>query len=117
MLTTVHVKAEIISGVPVALLTTEKVGEYECTAIEHDLLKIAESCRYRYVVDFTQVKLLSSVGIGLLIKLQKTTAAGKGKLVLCGLDPNILKLLQMTRLDKGLTIVATRDAAIKLFHE
>ena len=55
------------------------------------------------------------MGIGLLLKLDKLAAQHKppGKIVYFGMDPQIFKLLQMTRLDKGLAIVKDRDAAVK----
>lgn len=114
-----HVSSSLVNGVPVAVLTTEKVGEYECHAIEVDLTKLGAEHRQRYAVDFSQVKLLSSVGIGLLLKLNKLAAQHKppGKVVFYSMDPQIFKLLQMTRLDKGLAIAKDRDAAVKVLQE
>ncbi|MDP1661820.1 MAG: hypothetical protein Q8L55_07875 [Phycisphaerales bacterium] len=115
MVYSAHVTSSIVNGVPVAVLTTEKVGDYETHAIEVDLCKLATECRHRFAVDFSQVRLLSSVGIGLLLKLNKLAAQHKpaGKIVYFSMDPQIFKLLQMTRLDKGLAIVKDRDAAVK----
>jgi anti-anti-sigma factor len=115
MVHSAHVTSSIVNGVPIAILTTEKVGDYETHAIEVDLTKLGSEYRFRFAVDFTQVKLLSSVGIGLLLKLNKLAAQNKpaGKIVYYSMDPQIFKLLQMTRLDKGLAIVKDRDAAVK----
>lgn len=113
MVQSAHVKSELVGGVPVALLTTEKIGEYETGAIETDLAKLAAECRHRFAIDFSQVRLLSSVGIGLLIKLQKLAKAGGGRIVYCCIDPSIIKLLAMTRLDKGMPIYPDRAAAVK----
>lgn len=115
MIQSAHVTSSLVGGVPVAVLTTEKVGDYECHAIEVDLTKLGSEHRWRIAVDFTQVKLLSSVGIGLLLKLNKFASQHKppGKVVHFAMDPQIFKLLQMTRLDKGLAIVKDREAAVK----
>lgn len=115
MVQSVHVTSSIVQGVPIALLTTEKVGDYETHALEVDLSKLAAEYRCRYAVDFSQVKLLSSVGIGLLLKLNKMAATHKpaGKVVFFSMDPQIFKLLQMTRLDKGLNIAKDKEAAVK----
>jgi anti-anti-sigma factor len=119
MIQSAHVSSSLVNGVPIAVLTTEKVGDYECHAIELDLTKLANEHRQRYAVDFTQVRLLSSVGIGLLLKLNKMAAQHKpaGKVVFFSIDPQIFKLLQMTRLDKGLAIQKDRDAAVKFLQE
>lgn len=116
MLKTTHVQAGLVNGVPVALLTTEKVGEYEAHAIEVDLLGLGEANRQRYAVDFSQVRLLSSVGIGLLIKLTKAANAGKGKAVFFGMDKNLLGLLAMTKLDRGMALAKSQDDAVKLLQ-
>lgn len=113
MIQSAHISSSIVNGVPVAVLTTEKVGDYESHTIEVDLLKLASECRHRYAVDFSQVKLLSSVGIGLMLKLNKLALTNKGKIIFFAIDPQIFKLLQMTRLDKGLSIAADRDSAVK----
>jgi anti-anti-sigma factor len=117
MLKTTYVDAKLDNGVPVCLLTTEKVGDYECTQIETDLSTIGSAHRWRLVIDFAQVKLLSSVGIGLLLKLNKLATAGKGKVIFCNFDPNIFKLLQMTKLDKGLPIAKDKASAVKTLQE
>ncbi len=117
MLQTTHVKADLVGGVPVALLTTEKVGEYEAHAIEVDLLGLGQSHRHRYAVDFSQVRILSSVGIGLLIKLTKAATVGKGKVVFFGMDKNLLDLLAITRLDKGMSLSKSQADAVKVLQE
>ncbi len=111
---TAHVKATVVNGVPVALLTTEKIGEYESGAVEQDLTALAAQHRYRYAVDFSQVRLLSSVGIGLLIKLHRVAAANKGKVAYFGMDTNLMGLLKMTKLDKGLPIAKDQAAAVAM---
>lgn len=116
MLKTAHVSASLVNGVPVALLTTEKVGEYECNAIEIDLTGLAEANRCRYAVDFSQVRMLSSVGIGLLIKLTKQASAGKGKVVFFGMDANVRSLLSLTKLDKMMAIAKSQDEAVKMLQ-
>jgi len=115
MINSAHITSSIVNGVPVAVLTTEKVGDYETHAIEVDLGRLAAECRHRFAVDLSQVRLLSSVGIGLLLKLNKLAATHKppGKVVFFAIDPQIFKLLQMTRLDKGLAILPDREAAVK----
>jgi anti-anti-sigma regulatory factor len=120
MLRTTHVRAALIEGVPVAALTTEKIGEYEAHAIEVDLSGLGAAHRWRMAVDFSQVRLLASVGIGLLIKIQKLAGAnpaesgGKGRVVYFGMDANVRSLLAITRLDKGMTIVEDQGAAVAL---
>jgi anti-sigma B factor antagonist len=66
----------------------------------------------RVVLDFTPVRQLASQAIGIIVSLHKKTAAVKGgKLVLCGLSPQLLQLLKITRIDRLLKIVKDQKEA------
>jgi anti-sigma B factor antagonist len=69
--------------------------------------------RHHLVLDFTPVKYLSSQAIGLLVSLQRRLAAHKpGSFILCGVGPQLLQLLKITRLDRILTIKPTQKEAL-----
>ena len=66
----------------------------------------------RVLLDFTPVHHLSSQAIGIIVNVHKKTAAKKGgKLVLCGVCPQMLQLLKITRLDKLLKMVKDQKEA------
>lgn len=66
------------------------------------------------LLDFTSVKYLSSQAIGIIITLnKKATQQPGGRLVLCGVNESLLKLLKITRLDRILKIAATREQALE----
>jgi anti-sigma B factor antagonist len=66
----------------------------------------------RMVLDFTPVLQLSSQAIGMIVNVNRKTAAIKGgKLVLCGVSPQMLQLLKITRLDRLLKIVKDQKEA------
>jgi anti-sigma B factor antagonist len=76
---------------------------------------IDEEKRDRLVLDFTKVKYLSSQAIGIILTLNKKlsgASAGGDKLVLCGVGPQLLQLLKITRLDRILTIKDTQKEAV-----
>lgn len=68
----------------------------------------------RLLLDFTPVEFLSSQAIGIVVGLHKKVAkiAG-GKLVLCGVGPQLMQLLKITRLDRMLKVAKNRQEAIK----
>lgn len=69
--------------------------------------------RHQLLLDFTPVKYLSSQAIGIIITLnKKATQQEGGRLVLCGVNESLMKLLKITRLDRILKIVPTRDDAM-----
>ena len=55
----------------------------------------ARACR-KLILDLTKVKFLSSSALGILINLRSKAAAIKGKLVICGLRKELLKVFQVT---------------------
>ena len=71
--------------------------------------------RDHVVLDFAKVKYLSSQAIGIILTLNKKLsggAAGGENLVLCGVGPQLMQLLKITRLDRILTIKNTQQEAV-----
>ena len=73
---------------------------------------VDDSPSRRYLLDFSKVKYLSSQAIGMVVALNKKlmgqTDAG---LVLCGVGPQLLQLLKITRLDRVFKIAKTAEDA------
>jgi anti-sigma B factor antagonist len=69
--------------------------------------------RRQVVLDFTPVKYLSSQAIGVILALHKTLTQLDGKLVLCGVGPQLLQLLKITRLNLVLKVVPTQKEAME----
>lgn len=108
---TTHAVVVDAEGVAVATVLCERYSEHEAKPIEHDLLDAAAKCAHKLVVDMSKVAMLASAGIGSLISLHQACAKAGGKLVICALDPQIEKMLKLTRMDKMLVIVDSREAA------
>lgn len=56
--------------------------------------------KQKLVLDFSNVKFLSSQVLSLLLTLNKKASAIKGTLVLCSLRPELMKIFTITNLDK-----------------
>jgi anti-anti-sigma factor len=71
--------------------------------------------RTHVVLDFGKVKYLSSQAIGIILTLNKKLtggSAGGDGLVLCGVGPQLMQLLKITRLDRILTIKNSQQDAV-----
>jgi anti-anti-sigma factor len=71
--------------------------------------------RTHLVLDFAKVKYLSSQAIGIILTLNKKLSGGSGggdNLVLCGVGPQLMQLLKITRLDRILTIKDSQQDAV-----
>jgi len=64
-----------------------------------------------YIFDLTDVPYIDSAGLGMLVS-QFTRCQGRGvRLVLAGVNPRVLQLLQITRLNNLLPMAATVEEA------
>jgi anti-anti-sigma factor len=101
----------------VAFQTSSLMNPADVERLRGDLIRLVdEEKRTHLVLDFTRVQFLSSQVIGILLTLNKKLTgafAGGAQFVLCGVGPQLLELLKISRLDRILTIKATRREAIK----
>ena len=99
----------------IVTFTTESLaGSLELERIGQSLFRLVdEEKRHLLVLDFTPVKYLSSQAIGIILSLDKRLKAHKGsRFVLCGVGPQLLQLLKITRLDRILTIKTNQQEAV-----
>lgn len=112
MLNSTHVEATIVDGVLVAKLKCEKLGEYESAIVQSEVTTAAKTTAWRVALNFSDVQLISSVGLGLIVSLNKSAKAGKGKMSMFNLNANLTNLFKITRLDSGLLIKPDQTSAI-----
>ena len=96
--------------------TASLMNPLELEQIGNALFKLVdEDSSGRLVLDFTKVQYLSSQAIGIILTLNKKltggSAGGEG-LVLCGVGPQLMQLLKITRLDRILTIKPSQKEAV-----
>ena len=65
------------------------------------------------VVDLSEVHLMNSSGLGMLVAASTSLRSGGGRLMVVGANERIRSLLKMTRLDTVFPSYATRDEAIE----
>ncbi len=94
--------------------TDEKIlEEADVRAIEQSLLSVIEQGeKLNLVLNFGNVKFLSSAVLGLLIKLSRRIYERDGRLALCGINPKIYEIFKITRLTKVFDICTDVDTAI-----
>jgi anti-sigma B factor antagonist len=74
---------------------------------------VDNQARRKILLDFTQVKFLSSSMLGVLIRLKKRADAIKGRVVIVGLKPDLHKVFKITRLDKLFEFYDQEDDAMQ----
>ena len=71
--------------------------------------------RKKLILDFSKVRFLSSMAVGVLITLRKKAAAIKGTLVICGLRKQLMEVFEIMKIKKLFTFCTTQNEAMKAF--
>lgn len=99
-------------GVPVARIVCTSIGQRESTVLSDEFTGLGERSGWRFVVDLSDVTVITSIGLGVLITLQKNASANKGRVALFGLGSELRQLMKMTKLDRMLTVTKDGPSAI-----
>ena len=71
--------------------------------------------RRMLLLDFRQVKYLSSTMMGVLLALHKKARAINGQVVVCGLNPSLRRAIRFMRIDSVLNVVDSEQQAMSQF--
>jgi anti-sigma B factor antagonist len=110
-----RINVEKLEICTVITFTSEKIlEEREITALEHSIMPIIDQTKGPNVVmNFANVKFLSSAVLGLLIRISKKIYQRGGQLKLCGINSKIFEIFKITRLDRVFDVFADVDAAVR----
>jgi anti-sigma B factor antagonist len=106
---TQHFRLEIIDGVTVATWADPKV----VSESKDPLYDLAGN--ERLLLDLGNVRFLSSNALAILVGFQKKVDAAGGRLRLCRLDPDLLDLLRITKVDHLFEFFDSRQEALREF--
>ncbi len=97
-----HMSVEDYAGVTVVKFTdTSILDAGMINQIARELYSLTDQQhKQKLILDFSHVKFLSSQTLGILVTLNEKVRAIKGSLRLCGLRKELLKVFQITNLDK-----------------
>jgi len=97
----------------IVTLTDEKIlEENDIRAVQDSIMPVIDqSERMNLVVDFQNVRFLSSSVLGLLIRISKKIYERDGELRLCNINPKIHEIFKITRLTKVFDIYPDIESA------
>ncbi len=76
---------------------------------------VREKYIIKMIVNFEKVKYMSSAVLGKLITLNKMITGEKGKLKFCCIDPTVMEIFKIMKLDKLFKIYETEEKAVESF--
>jgi anti-sigma B factor antagonist len=111
------ISVEYAGNATIVRFTDEKIlEEKDIKAIQDSILPIIESAssgRINLILDFGNVRFLSSAVLGLLIRISKRIYECEGHLRLCSISPKIYEIFKITRLTKTFDICESIEDAIE----
>jgi anti-sigma B factor antagonist len=95
--------------------TDEKILEdKDIAAVQGAIMSVVEQTqRINLVLDFSNVKFLSSAVLGFLIRVSKKVYERDGQLRLCNINPKIYEIFKITRLTKVFDIYPDTENAVE----
>jgi len=97
----------------IVAFTDEKIlEEKDIQALQESIMSVIEQAeRVNLILDFCNVRFLSSAVLGLLIRISKKVYERAGQLRLCNINPKIYEIFKITRLTKIFDIYQDVESA------
>jgi anti-sigma B factor antagonist len=89
-----------------------EVDLYSCPEFKEELLRVIGTGATLVVVDLTETTFIDSTALGVLIRGVERLKTQDGRLVVACSDPNIVKVFEVTGLDRIFTVYSSRDEAL-----
>ena len=109
------ISVEYADNATIVTFTCEKIlEEKDIQMLQEAIMSVIEQTeRITLVLDFCNVKFLSSAVLGLLIRVSKKIYERDGRLKLCNINPKIYEIFKITRLTKIFDIYPDVESAVR----
>jgi len=87
----------------------ERIDAHNSGELKEIVLKLIEQGEINIVVRLGHVRFVDSSGLGALLSGFKNAAANSGKLVLSNIQPQVLSMFELTRLNRVFEIYTDSD--------
>jgi anti-sigma B factor antagonist len=99
------------AGVAVIALAGE-IDLYTCPEFKQELLRVIADGATLVVVDLTKTTFIDSTALGVIIRGVDRLKQRDGRLVVVCADPNIVKIFEVTGLNRIFSVYGSRDEAL-----
>jgi len=109
-----RISVEYADNATVVSFVDEKIlEEMDIRALQETIMSVIEQSKgINLVLDFGNVRFLSSAVLGLLIRISKRVYERDGRLKLCSINPKIYEVFKITRLTQTFDIYKDVESAI-----
>jgi anti-sigma B factor antagonist len=109
-----RISVKYVENATIVNFTDEKIlEEKDIQALQESIMSVIESASgcISLILDFGNVRFLSSAVLGLLIRISKRIYEQDGQLRLCNINPKIYEIFKITRLTKTFDIYKDLESA------
>lgn len=93
----------------------ERMDAHNSGTFKEQMLALFDEGRCRLIIDLSNVRFVDSSGLGALVSGFKNASAREGNLKLCGLQPQVRSMFELTRLHRVFEIFTTVEEAQESF--
>jgi len=93
-------------------LLESKLNSINTPDVKTELLLLSNEGFHNMIIDLSEVEFVDSSGLSALLVANRLCADANGSLVITGLNANIIKLIQISQLDKVFDIIPTLEESI-----
>lgn len=94
----------------------DRVTAVNAKTFKDEISALIEDGADRLVIDFSGTSFLDSSGLGALTGVLKKVGH-RGELVVCGLNPDVVQMFKICRMDRVFTIYSDEAAALQALSE
>lgn len=108
-----------VDDVVICQVTAERLfADFDIDRLRDELTNmVATTPDLKLGIDLTLVGAVSSRFLGVLVELRKAIVRGGGAIALYGLHPKVLKVIEVTHMNKLLPIRSTREETVKSLRQ
>lgn len=103
-----------INGVLVVTPLEKRIEASNATAFKDVFIDHINNGRCWIVLDLSTVEFIDSSGLGAIISILKTLS-GRGEIVLCAIQSEVMNLFTLTRMNRVFNICQTLEEALGIF--
>jgi anti-sigma B factor antagonist len=100
------------NGTAVVQVNVVKLNAGNASGLKAELVLLNKNSVNNIVIDMTKAKYCDSSGLSAILVANRLCKDTNGKFVLCGLQENVQKLIEIAQLDKVLTLASDKSDAL-----
>ena len=102
------------NGTAVVKTNVDKLNASNASELKAELVLVNKKSVNNIIIDMSKTSYCDSSGLSAILVANRLCKDTNGTFVLCGLNPNVFKLIQIAQLDKVLTITDSSEEALAL---